>query len=212
MLTDHQWSPVTSIFGKFHKRCLNNQSPNPFENYTSKISFKFPRDQWVIHNQSAGPTLDHYLHQYYFLFWCNINNSYSMFLVNGCWVVGYQAKTPLALNTLKADMDRSISICRWELHQYKFDQFNWYLRFLILTTTNWWTLELIHKCITMWSLRFHLQWVDIMTWHLLATIWKLNEAWYHHWDMVTWFGLTWSDTKRSYEMVLSSYTTLWYSR
>ena len=26
MLTDHQWSPVTFILGKFHKRCLNHQS------------------------------------------------------------------------------------------------------------------------------------------------------------------------------------------
>ena len=26
MLTDHQWCPVTFIFGKFHKRCLKHQS------------------------------------------------------------------------------------------------------------------------------------------------------------------------------------------
>ena len=26
MLTDHQWSPVTFIFGQFHKRCLNHHS------------------------------------------------------------------------------------------------------------------------------------------------------------------------------------------
>ena len=27
MLTDHQWSPMTFILGRFHKRCLNRQWP-----------------------------------------------------------------------------------------------------------------------------------------------------------------------------------------
>ena len=45
MLTDHQWSPVTLILGQFHKRCRNYQSQKSVENYISKISFKFPRDQ-----------------------------------------------------------------------------------------------------------------------------------------------------------------------
>ena len=26
MLTDHQWSPMTFIFGQFHKKCLNHES------------------------------------------------------------------------------------------------------------------------------------------------------------------------------------------
>ena len=47
MLTDHEWSSVTFILGQFHKRCL-------FENYIFKISFKFPRGQWVKYS-SAGP-------------------------------------------------------------------------------------------------------------------------------------------------------------
>ena len=47
MLTGHQWSPVTSILGKFHERCLNHQSLNLAWNYMSKISFKFARGQWV---------------------------------------------------------------------------------------------------------------------------------------------------------------------
>ena len=122
MLTDHQWGPVTFILGQFHKRCLNNQSlcENPCEKYIYKISFKFPKDQWVIHNQSAGSALDYHLHKCYLFFWCSINNNYSMFFVNGCWVVGNKAKTPLAINTLKADMDRLISVCRWELQQHNF--------------------------------------------------------------------------------------------
>ena len=47
MLTDHQWSPVTFILGQFHNRCLNHQHWSPFENYMSKLSFNFPRGQWV---------------------------------------------------------------------------------------------------------------------------------------------------------------------
>ena len=38
MLTDHQWSPKDASI-------INHW--NPFENYISKISFKFPRGQWV---------------------------------------------------------------------------------------------------------------------------------------------------------------------
>ena len=49
MLTDHQWSPVTFILGQFHKRCLNHQSlKSVWKLIKSKISFKFPRGQWVI--------------------------------------------------------------------------------------------------------------------------------------------------------------------
>ena len=47
MLTDHQQSPVTFILGLFHKRCLNHQSPNLFENCMFKFPLKSPRDQWV---------------------------------------------------------------------------------------------------------------------------------------------------------------------
>ena len=42
MLTGHHWSPVASILGQFHNRCFCHQ-PLTFENYISKISFKFPR-------------------------------------------------------------------------------------------------------------------------------------------------------------------------
>ena len=47
VLTDHYWSPMTFILGQFHKKCLNHQSLKSVWNYISKISFKFPRDQWV---------------------------------------------------------------------------------------------------------------------------------------------------------------------
>ena len=47
MLTDHQRSPVTFILGQFPKRCLNHQSLYQFKNDMSKISFEFPRGQWV---------------------------------------------------------------------------------------------------------------------------------------------------------------------
>ena len=47
MLTDHQWSPVTFILGQFHKGCHNHQSLKSIWKYISKISFKFPRGQWV---------------------------------------------------------------------------------------------------------------------------------------------------------------------
>ena len=60
MLTNHQWSPVTFRSGQFHKRCLNHQS-NPFENYMSKISFNFPRGQWVnyIVDKTSVPEAEH---------------------------------------------------------------------------------------------------------------------------------------------------------
>ena len=52
MLTDHKWSQVTFILGLFHMRCLNHQSlKSVFENYMSKISFIFPRGQWVNHKR-----------------------------------------------------------------------------------------------------------------------------------------------------------------
>ena len=37
MLTDSQWSPVIFLLGQFHKRCLNHQSLNLFENYMCEI-------------------------------------------------------------------------------------------------------------------------------------------------------------------------------
>ena len=40
------WSPVTFIFGQFHKRCLNHQSLKSVWKL-HKISFKFPRGQWL---------------------------------------------------------------------------------------------------------------------------------------------------------------------
>ena len=51
MLTFHDLSPVTFISWQFHKRYLNQQSLNPFENYISKILLKFPRGQWVNLNR-----------------------------------------------------------------------------------------------------------------------------------------------------------------
>ena len=47
MLTDHQWSSVAFILVQFHKTCLNHQSQKSVWKLQHKISFKFPRGQWV---------------------------------------------------------------------------------------------------------------------------------------------------------------------
>ena len=47
MLTDHQGSPVTFIFGQFHNRCLNHQSLKSSWKLHYKLSFKYPRGHWV---------------------------------------------------------------------------------------------------------------------------------------------------------------------
>ena len=48
MLTDHQWSPsdihIRAISQEMHQPSVTQ---NPFENYISKLSLKFPRGQWV---------------------------------------------------------------------------------------------------------------------------------------------------------------------
>ena len=62
----NQWSPVTFILGQFHKRCLNHQSL--FENYMSKISFKFPRGHWF---NGLG------LNRHRAVTWCNDERIYA---------------------------------------------------------------------------------------------------------------------------------------
>ena len=47
MLICHQSSPVTFIFGQFHKRYLSNQSIKLVWKSLIKISFKSPRGQWI---------------------------------------------------------------------------------------------------------------------------------------------------------------------
>ena len=47
MLTDHQLTPVTFILGQLHNRCLGHQSIKSIWKAIFKISFKFPRCQWV---------------------------------------------------------------------------------------------------------------------------------------------------------------------
>ena len=49
MLTDHQWSPVTFIWGQFHKRCLNHQSLKSVRklHIIFFIQISQYRDQWV---------------------------------------------------------------------------------------------------------------------------------------------------------------------
>ena len=47
LTTPSHYLNVTFILGQFHKICLHHQSLNLFENYMPKISFKFPRGQWV---------------------------------------------------------------------------------------------------------------------------------------------------------------------
>ena len=49
MLTDHLWSSVAFISVQFHKTCLNHQSLKSVWKLQHKISFKFPRGQWVKH-------------------------------------------------------------------------------------------------------------------------------------------------------------------
>ena len=48
MLTYHQWGLVAFMWGQFHKRYLNHQSlKSVWKLQIYKISFKFPRGQWV---------------------------------------------------------------------------------------------------------------------------------------------------------------------
>ena len=58
---------MTFLLGQFHKRCLHHQSLNPFENYISKISLKFPRGQWV-NSVWPGDTVAGLNHGHHWLF------------------------------------------------------------------------------------------------------------------------------------------------
>ena len=60
MLTDHQWSPVTFILGQFHKKCLNHQSLKSVWKLHVKISFKFPRGQWVNKTELCLVSTSHF--------------------------------------------------------------------------------------------------------------------------------------------------------
>ena len=63
MLTDYQWSPVTFILGKFHKRCLNRQSlksmwklhiQNLIQISQGQMIYWFSFNRWLVGTYNCG--------------------------------------------------------------------------------------------------------------------------------------------------------------
>ena len=54
MLTYYQWSPVTSILGQIHKRCLNHQSLKSVWKLHVSNFIKIPRGQWFNQRKSKA--------------------------------------------------------------------------------------------------------------------------------------------------------------